>query len=161
MNEFELLKARVDELKQWMESTKKQQLDYPLDWESTQIIQKDLLVATGKEHPFLFTDLIAFGLEVDLNGVKTVLYASLPMKEFTADDTTDVCTYVNGTHGLLNDDVVNLATTNTLPDPLDTATDYYVIDATASTFKLSTSSGGSAVDITDTGTGSHYFLKTN
>ena len=71
---------------------------------------------------------------------------------FTAA-TSDVCT--STAHGLSNGDVLLLTTSNTLPAGLSTATPYYVIDKTTDTFKLSASSGGSAVDITDTGTGTH------
>ena len=160
MEELEDLKRRVEELAQWKESKESQQVAFPLDITSTRVIQNDLLVATGKEHPFLITDLIAFGLEVDWNGVKTVLYASLPMKAFTAVAATNVCTYTNGAHGLIDGNILNLATTTTLPAPLTTTTDYYVISATATTFKLSLTSGGAEIDITDTGTGTHYFIKT-
>lgn len=71
---------------------------------------------------------------------------------FTAA-TSDVCT--STAHGLSNGDVLLLTTSNTLPAGLSLATPYYVIDRTDDTFKLSASSGGSAVDITDTGTGVH------
>jgi uncharacterized phiE125 gp8 family phage protein len=46
-----------------------------------------------------------------------------------------------------------------LPAPLAIATTYYVRDVSGSTLKLATSSGGTAVDITDTGTGTHYIGK--
>lgn len=73
---------------------------------------------------------------------------------FTAA-TSDTITS-NG-HGLSNGDVLILTTTNTLPAGLSTGTPYYVISATTNTFELSTSAGGSAVDITSTGTGTHYW----
>lgn len=71
---------------------------------------------------------------------------------FTAA-TSDVITSAG--HGLSNGDVLILTTSGTLPAGLSTNTPYYVIDKTTDTFKLSTSAGGSAVDITDTGSGVH------
>lgn len=71
---------------------------------------------------------------------------------FTAA-TTDVIT--SASHGLKNGDMVVLTTTDTLPASLATATGYFVINASTNTFKLSLTSDGSSVNITDTGTGTH------
>lgn len=71
---------------------------------------------------------------------------------FTAA-TSDTITS-NG-HNLSDNDVLILTTSNTLPAGLSTGTPYYVINSTTNTFELSTTQGGSAVDITDTGTGIH------
>jgi len=59
-------------------------------------------------------------------------------------------------HGLVNDNRVNLITTNTLPTGLALATEYFVIGATATTLQLSATQGGSAISITGSGTGTHY-----
>lgn len=75
---------------------------------------------------------------------------------FTADAGTDTLTAAS--HGLSNGDVIALSTSaSDLPDPLSINTIYYVISAATNTFQLSTSSGGSAVDLTDAGTGTHNF----
>lgn len=85
-----------------------------------------------------------------------------------ADDTftaaaTDICTAV--AHGLqTGDGPIRLTTTGTLPAGLALATDYYVIKIDADTFKLATSLAnayaGTAVDITDAGTGTHTLSDT-
>lgn len=64
-------------------------------------------------------------------------------------------------HGLQEGDLIHLTTSGAdLPDGLSIATDYYLIDVAAGTFKLSTIRGGSAVAIGDAGTGTHtYHLK--
>jgi len=67
----------------------------------------------------------------------------------TNDFITDVA------HGLLNGDVVSFTTTDTLPAGLSLLTNYYVVEKTDDTFKVSLTKGGTAVDITDTGTGTH------
>lgn len=81
---------------------------------------------------------------------------------FTADAGTDVCTYTSTTNNpsnVLTGTRMRLTTTTTLPAGLATATDYYYIKVTDSTFKLATSYAnaiaGTAIDITDAGTGTH------
>lgn len=69
---------------------------------------------------------------------------------------TDICT--KATHGYYTGLKVALTTDNTLPAGLSPG-DYYVIRLTANTFSLASSSAlaqaGTALDITDTGTGTH------
>jgi hypothetical protein len=76
---------------------------------------------------------------------------------FTADAGTDVCTHSN--INLLPFTRVQLTTTTTLPSGLSLATDYYVIKVSDTTIKLATSYAnavaGTAIDITDAGTGTH------
>lgn len=81
---------------------------------------------------------------------------------FTADAPTDVCTYTSTTSvpsNILTGTRVRLTTTTTLPAGLALATDYYVIKVSDTTFKLATSYvnavAGTAIDITDAGTGTH------
>lgn len=53
---------------------------------------------------------------------------------------------------------VAVRSTGTPPAPLSTGTKYYVRDRTSTTCKLSTTSGGSAVNLTDDGTGFHHLI---
>jgi hypothetical protein len=80
---------------------------------------------------------------------------------FTADAGTDVLTST-GTLGFTNlfpYTRVQTSTTTTLPGGLAAATDYYVIKVTDTTIKLATSYAnavaGTAINITDAGTGTH------
>lgn len=72
---------------------------------------------------------------------------------FTADFTTDFLTA--SAHGLTANKRVRIKSTGTLPSPLAEDTDYYVVNPTTNTFQLSLSSGGSAIDLLDNGTGVH------
>lgn len=81
---------------------------------------------------------------------------------FSADAGTDTCTYTstaNYPSNILTGTRVRLTTTTTLPAPLATATDYYVIRASDTTFKLGTTYAnavaGTQINITDAGTGTH------
>jgi len=72
---------------------------------------------------------------------------------FTADATANT---LNATaHPFQNGDVVTLSTSNTLPSPLLTTRDYYVVNRAANTFQVALTYGGSAIDLTTTGTGTH------
>lgn len=85
-------------------------------------------------------------------------YLVIPAAVFTANATTDI--FTSNAHGLTNEDKVQLTTATTLPAGLSLATSYYVITATTNTFQLSATPNGSAIDITDAGTGAHtYHLK--
>ena len=85
---------------------------------------------------------------------------SLLTAEFTAA-VTDIIT--SSSHGLSHGSKVRLTTTTTLPAGLSLLTDYYVIEVTTDTFKLTAEKPGgtgatyTVVDITDTGTGTHTF----
>ena len=70
---------------------------------------------------------------------------------------TDIITSV--AHGLLNGDRVVLSTTGTLPAGLSAATVCYVRDKADDTFKLAATLEGPAIDVTNTGTGTHTFIE--
>ena len=81
-----------------------------------------------------------------------------PTSAFTAVAATDICT-ATSTILTLTGTEVTFTTTATLPAGLSTSTTYYLIYQSATTFKVATSLAnalaGTAVDITDTGTGTH------
>jgi len=86
---------------------------------------------------------------------------------FTADAGTDVCTGASfTTTANTTGCAVTLTTTGTLPAGLSLATTYFVIrvDQNAGTFKLATTlanaDAGTAIDITDAGTGTHTITPT-
>ena len=106
----------------------------------------------------MLVDLLAF---YRVTSVTTTTSQSLTntlssFSTFTAA-TNDVCTHTN--INLFPYTRVRLTTSNTLPAGLATGTDYYVIKLTDTTCKLASSYAnavaGTAVDITDTGTGTH------
>lgn len=87
----------------------------------------------------------------------TIIFKAGHATVFTAA-TSDTLTWTNRTPA----DGEAVVLTNSggasgaLPAGLSANTTYYVISASGQTCELSTSSGGSAVDITDTGTGTHF-----
>lgn len=72
----------------------------------------------------------------------------------TFDNATD--TWTLNAHGLINGDIVQLTNSGgNLPTGFAAATVYYVVNGTADTFKLATTRGGTAVNGTTNGTGTH------
>ena len=84
----------------------------------------------------------------------TYLGSMTDAKPFTAQ-TNDVIT-ANG-HGLVANQQIHFIGSD-LPAGLSASTDYYARDITTNTLKVSASSGGSAVDITDTGSGTNTWV---
>lgn len=76
--------------------------------------------------------------------------------EFTVNAGTDVITATG--HGRSNADIVRVKSSGTLPAGLAADTDYHVRDVSGATFKLAATAGGAAIDITDTGTGTHVLM---
>lgn len=92
-----------------------------------------------------------------LHRTRTLLTVA-PSSTFTANAGTDIITCASTILAITGVEV-ELSTTDTLPAGLSTSTRYYLIYQTDSTFKLASSLAnalaGTAIDITDTGTGTH------
>jgi hypothetical protein len=156
------LENKVNELTAWKNSIVGERLTYPLDDLSRKILQERQWVFTGKTHTttgLILTDFIAVGQFFRINTRARVALACRALSSFTANAGTDVLTNTSGHHNLKGSDRLVFATTNTLPDPLSEVQIYYPVSITESTFKVSTSEGGSAEDIIDAGTGTHYYAK--
>jgi len=85
-------------------------------------------------------------------------FANIVFDFATTDVSTANDTITETDHGLLEDDVIQFTTSAAdLPAGLSLATDYHVIATglTADVFKVSASQGGAAIDLTDTGSGTH------
>lgn len=74
---------------------------------------------------------------------------------FTADQSTDV--FTSSAHGMSNGDMLIVQSTGVLPTGLAARTRYFVVNKTANTFQLSATAGGSAINISTNGTGTHSF----
>lgn len=87
-------------------------------------------------------------------------------KSVTFDDTGGAsedlitCTAAAG-HGLKNNEKVMFIASGGLPTNVSALTQYYVIDATATTFRISLTKGGTAVDFGSDGTAPNYVFSTD
>lgn len=107
----------------------------------------------------MLVDLLGFYRVTSVTTItsQTLTNTLFSFSTFTADASTDICTHSN--INLFPYTRVQLTTTTTLPAGLSLATDYYVIKVTDTTCKFATSYAnavaGTAVNITDAGTGTH------
>lgn len=85
--------------------------------------------------------------------INAVAFGRAPFSTNAISDTLtfDNCPFSNGY-------AVAVRTTGTAPAGLSTSTKYYVINRTSTTCQLSTTSGGSAVNFTDDGSGLHHLV---
>lgn len=94
--------------------------------------------------------------------VQQVITVTTPSAGAFTAAASNICT--KATHGMKTGLKVQVSTTTTLPGGLSAATDYYVIYLSASTFSLASSlvnaNAGTAIDITDAGTGTHTITPT-
>ena len=93
------------------------------------------------------------------NGLSLTTYdvGGLPYAA-TVDSSTNVVT--STAHGFANDSTVRF-TSNLAPGGLTAGSTYYVVSSTTNTFQLASSSGGSAIDITSTGSNVVFYLIAN
>ena len=84
-----------------------------------------------------------------------------PRIVYVADASTDVCTTA-AAHGLTDGQAVRVRNTDgNVPTGLSVGTQYFIRDATSTTFKLCTTPGGAAVNITANGDGTNTVHKDN
>ncbi len=117
-----------------------------------------------------------FGIVSEENGLMTVRFNAYPSEDlrveyeyilvaaplrvraivYTAvDATANTLTFTN--HGFQDAQQVQMTGSTTVPAGLTINTPYFIRDAAANTFKLALTEGGTAIDITTQGTGTHTF----
>lgn len=157
--EIKNLEDKISKLTAWKDSRSIERLKYPIDVISRRTLDKGLMIPTGKiisiNLALAASDLTP-AFEISVNGQKRYLITSFILNQFTANPATDTLTNVAGNHNLQNGDRILFTTDNTLPAGLGFIT-YYVINRTGTTFKVSATLGGSAINITDTGTGTFFW----
>lgn len=149
------LTARVEKLEKWQAARTAQQITYPLDINSQQILNKYLMA---------ITDVIDFNITgvgdrrlftyVGIQNSLRFQVTPLTLYKYSANPTTDTITLAYGS--LPNDTAVYLYSDGTYPPPLDVDIVYYVINSVGSTLQLSLSPGGAAINITGAGSGQQY-----
>lgn len=149
------LERQVQELLSWKTLKERQQLSYPLDEASKNVLTNDFVKIIGDIN---YTR--PSGREVPLYAVgksrnKDYYFSISPtLFQFTAS-TSDVIT-ISSNVTIQNDTQFILFSSQTLPTGLLSDTIYYSVSSSGNTCKLSLTSGGAAVDITSTGLGTHY-----
>ena len=157
MDNQELI-ARIDALERRIAERERQQITFPLDEQSIKVLQKYFMRLFGEVNTVggvggnTFTEYIGRQDNIEFTVFKN---GYVP---YTADATADTITVTNARFE--NDRLVYVATEDTAPAGLTAGNTYYVISATSdgTVFQLSDTLGGSAVNITSTGTGRQYIL---
>lgn len=67
--------------------------------------------------------------------------------------------FTKASHGFSGGERIRLATTSALPGELSTSVDYYVVYASANTFQVSLTFGGSSINTTGTQSGAHTYTQ--
>lgn len=96
-------------------------------------------------------------------GIQSVITDATPGADtFTADNATNI--FTNTAHGYVTGMKCQVSTSGALPTGLSGGVDYYVIKIDADTFKLASSlanaQAGTAIDISDDGTGTQTLTPT-
>lgn len=150
------LENRIQALEKWQKERTTQQISYPLDINSVKVLNQYFMQLTGTVrtvagaggNEFVFyvgsQNGTQFQFQVDAN-------TFIP---YTVDVTSNTLT--ESKVRFPNDTQVYVSTSDTPPAPLSTSTNYFVINSTGTTFKLSLTMGGVAINITDNGIGQQY-----
>lgn len=176
MDELQQLKIRVEELEKWKAEKVKQQLTFPLDERSIEILREF----------FMYIDtIIEYDAGVGSNhfiqylgkqGRKKIPNSSYPnpsvgnfidfevspisLVGYTVDPSTDYLTtfQYSGNIKFFDNVEVVLISEGTAPAPLSAGlgTSYFVRDSDGYTFKLAATLGGVAINITDRGSGRQF-----
>lgn len=148
------LEQRVKDLMAWKDQKTKQQLSYPLDEVSKEVLRKDFLYVYTTKHFIGGVSGKEFNSYLVKQGALKGSVQEDTSVTFTVDTSTDILT--TQVRSFSDGDTVYVTTSDTLPSPLDWITTYYVVSSTGTSFKLSLTFGGAAINITTAGTGVHY-----
>ncbi len=139
----------------------------PVNNNSTSLQLSDVLPA-GVSFPFRGISAPAGFFIEDGSAVSRTTYANLFANIVTANGfTTQTFTvtiatpavFTKASHGFLGGERVRLSTTGALPTGLNNSTDYYVLFVSSSTFNVSLTAGGAAINTTGTQSGVHSYLR--
>jgi hypothetical protein len=150
----EQLKKDIEELKRWKEARERQQITFPLDKASQEALAKYFMYITDT---VILTQGVGGGATIDYIGKqddKEFLVQRNDRYPYTVNPTTNYLTLQKG--AFYDDDRVYVYTENSEPSPLAPNVGYYVINSDGTTFQLSSTSGGSAINITTVGVGKQF-----
>lgn len=123
-------------------------------------------ISAVTDYYIIYVDADSFQIEASVDGGATNITADgSGTHTATRQTSAETCAAENvgvaaeniyiATHGYVDNLVVQLTTTGTLPTGLSLSTDYWVIVVDANTIRLSASQDGAAVNITADGSGTH------
>lgn len=168
------LQSQIDELKRRLDERDRQQVTYPLDYQSIQVLNKyfmrlkNVVLTTGGVAGIVTISYIGTQDEfntstnTDIRAPLNFVVSENTYVQYTVDPTTNIFTIIPGNRfQFVDGESVYFETEDAKPDPLGPGT-YYIINAAADgkSFKVTTVSGSAPdiVDITNTGSGKQYLF---
>lgn len=154
--ELAKLKKRLDDLEAWKAEREKQQIVYPIDIQSLQVLGKYFMTIT-EVIDFQITGLGDRRVFTFIGKQDALSFQVSPQTIFryTVTVSNDTLTLANGSN-IPDDTAVYVYSDDTYPPPLAVDTVYYVVSSAGNTLKLSLTLGGAAINITGTGAGKQY-----
>lgn len=161
--EQELLN-RIKALEDWRAQREKQQITFPLDQESVDVLNRFFMRIVDEYFYFGGASANTFRAFIGRQDDK-VFEVTPGLVRYTAEASSDLVYIVdkNNINVFATDDQVLLYTTDTAPGGLtaEGTQTYYVVSAASDgySFKLSLTQGGAAVNITNAGVGRQYLIR--
>lgn len=153
-NENQQLEARIRELEKYVAERKRQQISFPLDVQSRIILQNYFMSITGVVKTVGGVSGNEFISYIGQQGDFPFEVSYNTFIPYTVNVSSNVLTVQR--IAFQDDQMVYVSTSGTPPSPLDTVTNYFVVNSSGLTFQLSLTQGGAPIDITDDGDGSQY-----
>ncbi len=160
------LERRILELEKSEKQRKVQQITFPLDDKSREVLNKYFLSYIGNLDFTQSTGAEFRQILVKQDGRVNLLSAYMSLSRYTVNTSSNVITIgpdvVNaGKMQFADDAQVVILSTGGPPAPLTESGTYYVVNAASDgfSFQLSLTLGGAAINITTTGTGDQYLYQ--
>lgn len=150
------LLQRIEELEKWKAEKERQQIKFPLDITSQQVLANYFMQITGSVASAITGASSRYFLEyLGKQGPYNFSVSQNTYVPYTVNTGTNI--FTAQTEFYENTEVYVAFTQGGVPpSPLTEGTPYYVVNTTGNSFKLSATLGGASINITDTGTGTQY-----
>lgn len=155
MDENDLL-ARIDKLEKWMQEKTAQQISYPLDQQSLIVLGKYFMHIVGSTLTIGGAAGNTFLNYIGEQDNQKFQVSTDTFVQYAVNVSTDTLTTINSGVNFANNTQIYVSTESTPPSPLSLTGNYFIINSTGQSFKLSLTSGGAAINITDVGVGKQY-----
>lgn len=157
------LEKRIVALEKWKADRERQQIVFPLDVQSISVLSEyfmrliGTIITTGGVGGSTLIQFIGNQGNIDQNiyGTNEFVVSQNPYYGYTVNASSDIFTLARGSFE--NDLQIYPATSDTVPGGLTDGVAVFVINSTGTTFQVSASQGGAAINITSSGTGRQYF----
>lgn len=151
------LEQRIAALEKWQQDRIRQQITFPLDTWSQTILGRYFMHIISNLTTVAGASGNEFPQYIGQQGNLQFIVSQNNLISYTVSVSTDV---FSANANFENNMEVQVSTTDTAPSPLIPGVSYFVINATGTTlgttFQLSATSGGTAINITTIGSGSQF-----